>query len=63
MESYIVQQMQHKHHSRDYKKRDGKRNYSKAVASSNVNIFGVQLLVSAAVDFVDNDGPEHLIRL
>ena len=30
---------------------------------NNVNVFGVQLLVSASVDFVDNDGPEHLIRL
>ena len=55
--------MSYKHQSRHHRKHNDKRNYFKAVASSNVNVFGVQLLVSASVDFVDNDGPEHLIRL
>ena len=63
MESYIAQQMHHKHQSRGHGKRDGKHNYFGAVASSNVNVFGVQLLVSASVDFVDNDGPDHLVHL
>lgn len=63
MESYVAQQMQYKHQSRNDRKHDSKRKHFKAVASSNVNVFGVQLLVSASVDFVDNDGPEHLIRL